>query len=294
MGNDFETATGVIDYTFLNDYMFKKILQDNKPVLKALLCALLHKEKHEITDVEVLNPITDGTSVESKEFILDLKLLLNDNSVINIEMQVINYHDWPERSLQYLCRTYDGLQKGEDYSRSKPATHIAFLDFTLFDDNEEFYATYKLMNEKTGHVYTDKFVMKYVDMTKIHLATDEDKSYAIDKWVELFKAKTWEDLRMVASQSKEMNIAANNLFVANADQQEIWRAQAREDYERHERQREFLLAKYKKEKAEAEKQKAEVEKQKAEIEAQSNKQIDELKSEVSVLKQKLLEAGINP
>lgn len=175
-----------------------------------------------------------------------------------------------------------------------PATHIAFQDFTLFDDNEEFYATYKLMNEKTGHVYTDKFVMKYVDMTKIHLATDEDKSYAIDKWVELFKAKTWEDLRMVASQSKEMNIAANNLFVANADQQEIWRAQAREDYERHERQREFLLAKYKKEKAEAEKQKAEVEKQKAEIEAQSNKQIDELKSEVSVLKQKLLEAGINP
>lgn len=32
---------------------------------------------------------------------------------------------------------------------------------------------------------------------------------------------------MVASQSEEMNIAATNLFIANADQQEIWRAQAR-------------------------------------------------------------------
>ena len=285
MGNDFETATGVVRYTFLNDYMFKKILQENKPVLKALLCALLHKQKDEITDVEVLNPITEGTTVESKEFVLDLKLSLSDNSVVNIEMQVIDYHDWPERSLQYLCRTFDGLQKGEDYSTSKPATHIAFLDFTLFSENEEFYATYKLLNEKTGHLYTDKFVMRYVDMTKIHLATDEDKSYSIDKWVELFKAKTWEDLRMIASQSEEMNIAATNLFIANADQQEIWRAQAREDYELHERQREFMLAKLNREVAE-EKQEKENERQ-ARIEAE--KQVADLLRENELLKKKLHE-----
>jgi len=38
----FEEATGVIDYGFTNDYMFRAILQKNKKVLKALICALLH------------------------------------------------------------------------------------------------------------------------------------------------------------------------------------------------------------------------------------------------------------
>ena len=77
---------------------------------------------------------------------------------------------------------------------------------------------------------------------------------------------------MIASQSEEMNIAATNLFIANADQQEIWRAQAREDYELHERQREFMLAKYKREKEEAE------------------QKVADLMSENELLKKKLLEA----
>lgn len=31
---DFETATGTIDYGFTNDYVFRKILQENNDVLK--------------------------------------------------------------------------------------------------------------------------------------------------------------------------------------------------------------------------------------------------------------------
>ena len=41
---DFETATGTIDYGFTNDYVFRKILQENNDVLKALICSILHME----------------------------------------------------------------------------------------------------------------------------------------------------------------------------------------------------------------------------------------------------------
>ena len=77
---------------------------------------------------------------------------------------------------------------------------------------------------------------------------------------------------MIASKNEEMNIAATNLFIANADQQEIWRAQAREDYELHERQREFMIAKVMREKEEAE------------------QQVADLLRENELLKKKLLEA----
>ena len=38
---DFETATGTIDYGFTNDYIFRKILQENNDVLKALICPIV-------------------------------------------------------------------------------------------------------------------------------------------------------------------------------------------------------------------------------------------------------------
>lgn len=38
--HSFESATGSIDYPFTNDYIFRAILQKDKQVLKALVCAL--------------------------------------------------------------------------------------------------------------------------------------------------------------------------------------------------------------------------------------------------------------
>lgn len=37
-----KNATGKIDYTLLNDCMFRTVMQRNRKVLKGLVCALLH------------------------------------------------------------------------------------------------------------------------------------------------------------------------------------------------------------------------------------------------------------
>lgn len=51
----------------------------------------------------------------------------------------INEHNWPERSLVYLCRLFDNLHAGDDYTEISPACHISILDFTLFPEQTEFY-----------------------------------------------------------------------------------------------------------------------------------------------------------
>ena len=76
----------------------------------------------------------------------------------------------------------------------KPVIHIGFLDYTLFSDCPEFYATYKLFNVKNHHLYSDNLTLSVVDLSRIDLATDEDKSYHIDYWAKLFKATTWEEI----------------------------------------------------------------------------------------------------
>ena len=68
----------------------------------------------------------------------DIKVNLNGHAVINLEMQVVNEGNWPERSLCYLCRAFDNLNRGQSYEDIRPAIQIGLLNFTLFPDSPEF------------------------------------------------------------------------------------------------------------------------------------------------------------
>ena len=230
-----ENATGEVRYNMTNDYMFRYILQKNKKVLKGLISSLLHLNPQEIIELEITNPIDLADDIAGKEFILDINLVLNNSAKINLEMQVLNRHNWPERSLSYLCRSFDQLYRGHEYEEALPVIHIGFLDYTLFPKYPEFYASHMFMNLKNHHVFSDKMKLSVVDLSKVELATKEDKTYGIDYWARLFKAKTWEEIKMLAEKDEYMQEAAGSIFMANADEMIRQRCLAREEAERHER-----------------------------------------------------------
>ncbi|MBQ8278465.1 MAG: Rpn family recombination-promoting nuclease/putative transposase [Roseburia sp.] len=231
----YEEATGTIDYTLTNDYMFRAILQSNEKVLRGLISSLLHLKPEEIQTVEIKNPIELGKAINNKNFILDIRVLLNNNMVINLEMQVSNHGDWPDRALSYLCRGFDNLQKGEEYDQVLPAIHIGILDFILFPDDPEFYAMNKLMNVRSHKVFNDKFILNVLSLKQIELATEEDKAWELDKWAKLFSAKTWRDIKMLAKNNEIFTAASETLYQFNSDDLIREQCQARMDYERHER-----------------------------------------------------------
>ena len=235
-------ATGAIPYGFTNDYMFRAILQKNIGVLKALICSMLHISPDQVKSLVITNPIILGQYIDSKEFILDIKVTMNDNTHIDLEMQVKNESNWEDRSLSYLCRSYDQLVTGEDYIDSGAAIHIGFLNFTPFPDAPEFYAKYKLLNIKNHRLYTSKFELNVLDLTHIELATEEDKTYGIDYWARLFKAKTWEDLKMIAKNNTVLTQASETLYALNCDQTIRDMCRAREDAIRHENYMKRMLA----------------------------------------------------
>ncbi len=255
----YKDAHGTIDYGMTNDYMFRAVLQENKIVLKGLICSLLHLKDHEIFSVEITNPIQLGKSIDSKTFVLDIHIMLNNNRVVNLEMQMTNLKNWQERSLSYLCRAFDQLNKGEDYSAAKPAIHIGFLNFSATDNTPEFYATYKLLNVKTHELYSGKFDLRMVDLTQIELATDEDKLYQIDYWARLFTAQTWEELKIMAENNRLLSEATQTLYQLNADELLREQCRAREEYEIHERFTRNKIAELEKENEELKKRIKELE-----------------------------------
>lgn len=81
-----------------------------------------------------------------------------------------------------------------------------------------------------------------VDLTRIDLATEEDKLYHIDYWARLFTAKTWEELKMIAENNNTLSEATQTLYRLNADELLREQCRAREEYEIHERYTQNLIA----------------------------------------------------
>lgn len=230
---------GELPVKMTNDLLFHYLLQDTEStsILKGIISSFYEIPFNNIKSAIVENPIAYGEALSSKTMILDVKTLLNNDQIINLEMQVINYKDYPERSISYLCRCFDNLQRGQGYSFVKGAYHIGFLDYTLFPENPGFYATYTIRDTLTNYTYSSKFGISVINLNSIDMATVEDKRLHRHLWASFFKATTWEEINMLIAQDIHIRDAAIKLHQISENQKlrdEIW---AREDQLRRENDR---------------------------------------------------------
>ena len=229
-----DIPTGKLPFRMTSDILFKVLMQSSKNVLKGIVCSYLDLVPETIKSIDISNPISLKEDIAAKEMILDIKAILNDETIINLEMQVINFNDWTERSLSYLCRCFDNLGSGHGYLHVKSAVHIGFLYYTLFPDHPEFYATYRMINERTGQLYSSKFRISVVDLTKRNLATEEDIAHHRDLWAAFFKSTEWGEVMALAKKDENISEAAVTLRKLSDDEVFKMRYQAREDMLRQE------------------------------------------------------------
>ena len=224
--------TGKLDIKATNDYMFRAVLQTNKKALKGLLSALLDIPVSEMVEVTILNPIQLGDAIDDKTIVLDLNVLLNNQKLLNLEMQVLNEGDWPDRSLYYLCKNFVQLKRGETYKDMLPTTHIGIVDFTPHSDHKQFYSEYYLRETKTNHIYDDKLCIRMLNLTQIENVTEEEQQSNLYKWAKLFKATTWEEIKMLADKDSSISEFTFTLHEMSEDEKIYQQCLARERYER--------------------------------------------------------------
>ena len=220
-------------YGMRNDYMFHAVLQKNEEVLRNLLATLLEIDEAEIESCHIENPIELGKEIEGKECILDVKLTLNNDKVINIELQVYKQTHWISRSLLYWARAYDNLKSGQGYDMLLPAYHIGILDFTLFEDHPKFMAQYQILDVEDGYLYSDKLCIKVLDLMQLERAKLEPgTNKKLLKWASIFKAETLEELEQLASGEEVFENMVVTMRKLSEDEKIRMQCEAREDYER--------------------------------------------------------------
>lgn len=224
-------ATGKIPYGFTNDYMFRAVFQKNQKALKGLLSAVLGMSQEEIVSCEITNPIILGEAIDDKTCVLDIRLVLNYEKKINLEMQIGNILNWPKRSLYYTCDMYVDLHKGEDYEQAQPCIHIGFVNTSPFKDYHEFYSKYQLVNVENGHVYTGDFVLIVIQLDQVNKVVVDNQNRDIYRWTKLFMAREWEEVFQMAEESEAMQEAVVTLCNMTEDEKIKQQCWARQRYE---------------------------------------------------------------
>ena len=108
------------------------------------------------------------------------------------------------------------------------------MNFELFPENPVFNATYLLYDKENLQRYTDKFTLSAVCLPYIGKATEKDKRSRLTEWAEMFASTEWEELRMIAQQNKDIDIAVTSMFTLFQDDNIREQMIARDEYYAHE------------------------------------------------------------
>ena len=125
---------------------------------------------------------------------------MNDDTKIDIELQVKMSRFWDKRQLFYLSKLYTSeLRFGEDYDRLKRCVSISILDFPL-TDSEEYHSVYRL-RDRGGGEFSDAFEIHVLELNKQLRGNGP-----VEEWIRFFNAESEEDLDMLKAGTKNAGI----------------------------------------------------------------------------------------
>ena len=206
------------------DFCFKELMEEPE-VRRGFISAVLGIRPEEIIQTTLLPTHLRKESQEEKLGILDVRVLLNGDIQINMEMQVAPFELWAERSLFYLGKMYiDQIKEGEDYDVLKKCIHIGILDFVMFQEDEEFYSRFHIWEDQRHRKYTDKLEVHILELPKL----DRYPQTELLKWARFINAERKEDLEMIAKTDKFLGKAYEALTNLSADEKKRLEYEARE------------------------------------------------------------------
>ena len=202
-----------------NNYAFLKIFKKEENV-KGFLIDLLNLKEKQIKKIEIKDPFTSGENKEEKEGILDIKLTLNGNKKINIEMQNTYQEDWAERSLFYNCRMFtEGFKKGDPYWKLSPCIHIGILNFNMMK-SPGYYHKVTLRDEKTNELYSRKFQFHMIELKKTKTTKGKARKHPLYRWARLIAATTWEEVAQESAGNRYMERIQEEMVKMSQDERD--------------------------------------------------------------------------
>lgn len=184
-----------LKYTLKSDTLFKMLFTKHQKLLKHLVAALLGIKFENIERFNITNPEISPEELGKKFCRLDINMMVNGQKV-DLEVQVSDEGNYPERSLFYWAREFStGIDEGDDYALLPRTIVISILGFNQFPNPDKFHSEFQALEVTTHEPLTDKMVLHFYELPKLPPLDSADSGR--DLWLKLFNAKTEEELTKI-------------------------------------------------------------------------------------------------
>lgn len=154
------------------DYCIKELFR-NPVIRKYFISVVLNIPVEMIRSTQLLNTYLWRRYRYQKQGILDVLVELNDDTKINIELQVKAVRDWDKRQLFYLGK--------------------------MLTEDKQYHKTYLLRDEE-GRLFSNLLELHVIELNK------DLMGQTIDEWIRFFNVKTEGDLGMLRMQTNDAGI----------------------------------------------------------------------------------------
>lgn len=210
------------------DFAFKEIME-NGDARKGFLAAILKLNPDDIRETRIMNPYLRKVHEDDKLGIMDVRIFLNNDTIIGTEINLNRLKIWPSRSLFYTAKMYvDQINPGDSYDKLLKCAGISILGFKLFPNEPEFYSCFHLWEDTRHFLYTDQMEFHVIELPKLPEELKEDCSNIL-LWAKFINAERKEEFEMLAKRDPYIASAYQQLQIISQDKEK------REEYEARER-----------------------------------------------------------
>lgn len=209
------------------DFAFKEIMEDEKARV-GFLSAILKLDPSEIRETRILNANLRKQHEDDKLGILDVRVLLNNDREIDVEIHLTELKVWADRSLFYLAKMFTAqIGPGDSYAVFKKCISISILGFTLFKGEPDFYSCFHIREDTRHFLYTDRMEFHVIELPKLpeELREDSDK---ILLWAKFINAERKEEFEMLAKKDPYIESAYQHLQLISQDEEKRLEYEARQ------------------------------------------------------------------
>ena len=209
MGENQKLLKPKIDVVFHS--LFRK---GNEKITKALITSITNEE---IKDIELDNDrYIIGKYPEEKMGILDMKAVLDNGTICDIEIQLSDKSDTAERFLYYWSRLYSGqLVKGKLYKNLNKVIGIIIIDYNLekTKEIEQISTKWKIKEVTTGKelVLTDMLELYIIEIPKVKRMLERKPNDKLAQWIQFLDNPNDKEVLRAMKENEEIKEAMEDL-----------------------------------------------------------------------------------
>ena len=222
------------DFNALNDLLFKFIFghKEDKEITLSFINAVLGLDgDRAFVDLHFADREIDAEEESGKGSRLDLLCMTNDETQINIEVQVQNRHNMGQRSLYYWAKLYQStLGRGENYENLRRTVAINLLGYEYLPLSG-FHHMYGLYDETGVHRLTEDIEIHFLELPKV-TRQDIRRMRTLDKWMAFIRNDlSDEEMEAIAMSEAAIDTAWDRIEAFMRDAGQRRKYELREKYE---------------------------------------------------------------